>query len=137
MLEKELMEKINDFDKDWVCKILDRYSEDYPHLQKNWEKICKEVVKKETKKIILVNKIPVNKDDKDYEKISLICKELYEKGYIVRRDEEFIGCPVCQMAIPNENLYNKLRDFKNIKDVKLPKYFSIPEYWSEKCVKCQ
>ena len=107
----------------WLVHVTSTYSEDYPHLDKNWRFICEKTgVSKQ--QIVIVDDIV--KDD-DHLLINIFCERMAREGYIVRRKREFIGCQVCGAAIPSESVFN------HMKDNSLP----TPDVWSNKCLSCE
>ena len=106
----------------WLIHSTSKYSEDYPHLDKNWTFIC-ERNGASKRQIVIVDHII--KDD-DHLLINIFCERMTREGYIVRRKEEFIGCDICGAAIPSERVY------RHMKDNSLP----VPDVWCQKCSSC-
>jgi hypothetical protein len=106
----------------WLILSLAEYSKDYPHLQKNWEKIC-EMSGCKTQDIILVSDI---KFDNEHIVTSVIAEFMTRNGFCIRRSEEFISCINCERAIPCKNLWYMLKE----------KGMSVPDKWSEQCSSC-
>lgn len=106
----------------WIVAILNDYSEDYPHLSRNWKTLCQRMDVK-PQKIVLVKDI--NFEEKEDEK-NKVCETLTKKGYVVRRMTEFIPCVSCRDAIPCVEIWHLLKE----------KGFSVPDKWENKCVKC-
>ena len=124
--EFELHEKIEEFLPNWIIGSILDYSEDYPHLKKNWETICKGL-NIEPQKILLVTKIPLDVEEINAKEIALICEILVRKGYVVRRNCELLQCRICRKAILPKTMFQELpRD-------KIP---NLPEIWSDKCQSC-
>jgi hypothetical protein len=107
----------------WIIWVLDAYSPDYPHLQKNWEILSSQNNVK-PQKIILVEDI---KFDPEHEVINKISEYMTRKGYCVRRATEFIACEICEKAIPSMDIWHLLKEKK----------FPIPAEWSRKCRLCR
>ena len=55
LTHEECMAKVNTDLPDWITGVYEEYRNDYPHLQKNWLKVCK-MAKTSPKKI----KMPKN-----------------------------------------------------------------------------
>jgi hypothetical protein len=106
----------------WIVLYLEKYSEDYPQLQSNWEFITsKHNIKK--CQMVIVEKI-VN-DDKHT--LIKLFSEIYSlSGFIIRTKDEIIPCEKCFSAIPNIKTYEKM------KDLGMP----VPERWLRVCQKC-
>jgi hypothetical protein len=107
----------------WLKCVLDKYSDDYPHLSVNWRKIC-DLAKTVPKKIVLVDKIFF---DDDHTILRVFCEIMTFFGYVVRRIDEFGVCNKCNAAIPSINLYNAIKE----------KGIQVPNNWSSKCCTCK
>lgn len=106
----------------WLIHSTPKYSEDYPHLDKNWTFVCdKNCASKQ--QIVIVDCII--KDD-EHLLLNIFCERMTREGYIVRRKEEFVSCGKCGAAIPCERVY------KHMKDNSLP----VPDEWSSTCLYC-
>ena len=101
---------------------IDDYSEDYPHLTKNWEIIC-EKFQIQKQKIIVVEDI-VN--DSEHKLVKFFADYFTSVGCIVRTKCDIIPCIVCNRGIPNEEIYSKMKELE----------MNIPEKWLAKCVNC-
>lgn len=106
----------------WFILSLEKYSSDYPHLQKNWEYLCGEM-KTTPKKIVLVNEIVLGQEPTT---INKICEFMTKNGYVVRRSGEFIACSVCEKAIPCIEIWGILKE----------KGFPVPKTWGNTCSTC-
>jgi len=106
----------------WLLLSLEKYSDDYPHLQTNWEIICQKL-NTVPKKIVLVNEIVFGKTPTTLNKI---CDFLTKNGYVVRRSNEFIACSVCEKAIPCIEIWTLFKE----------KGFQVPRLWQNKCQSC-
>ena len=126
----EQLEFVRNFLPNWITNVIDNYSDDYNYLIQNWKLICNGM-NVSPQKILLVNHLPTNKDDKDFLKINFISDLLTRNGYIIRRNNEFISCRNCLKAIPSESLYNMIRE-------KAPPQISstTPLYYSDTCSNC-
>ena len=111
----------------WLIASADRYSVDYPHLQHNWETICRKT-QTQPQKIVIVDTIFFDKkEDKfTHSLLTTICEVLTRYGYVVRRKEEITGCLECQSAMPTEELWGFM------KQAELP----VPQVWSRVCSRC-
>ena len=109
----------------WILNSCDKYTDDYPHFNSNWKKIC-EVQKITLKKIVLVKGIIFN--DPDYSLLNNICEILTRFGYCVRRISEFTKCEKCNSAIPCIEIWEHLNT--NCKK------FKIPKQWNCNCENC-
>lgn len=112
---------VNQLLPDWLLGIIDDYSDDYRHLRLNWYKIC-EKIGVTPKKIVVVSQIDF--DNKLQKEIGEL---LTRMGYVIRRADEFIGCPICRKAIPVEGLHGLL----------VRHNMPVPPQWSDHCRKCQ
>lgn len=106
----------------WLIYSLDKYSDDYIHLQLNWENIC-EKLNTNPKKIIIVEDIYF---DRDHLLINIFCERMTREGYVVRRKCELQKCTICNSAIPTFLLYENMKYNKII----------VPIKWTRKCSKC-
>lgn len=105
-----LQEKLETLYPGWCTLELDGYSEDYPHLTKNWKVMCGKVGIS-PKKLLLVKNIEFdNKNDQKVDFTLRLCEVLTRKGYCVRRADEFLCCVHCELAIPCEQVWQKMRD---------------------------
>jgi len=105
----EVIELINETFPKWILGCYKKYSKDFPQFQNNWEYICKKngcaILN-----IIIVDKIVFN--NPKYSLIKIFCDLLTVFGHSVRRKEEFIGCKICDDALPSEKLYTQLVERK-------------------------
>ena len=104
----------------WIIDALDKYSEDYPILAKNWEQTAKEA-KVITQKIIIVKNLEADEQ-------LVFCELLTGVGFHVSTQYEIIHCKICQNAIPSLQYYNNLKQINPT---------TIPENWSDKCISCR
>ena len=107
----------------WMIGYPKKYCSDYPHLQKNWKYVLKSSGKSPLNVIIV--------DFLDFENPKYTLTKVFAEllslfGHSVRRKEEFIGCNVCGDAIPNNNIYNQLKE----------RGLTVPGVWSTKCSSC-
>jgi hypothetical protein len=100
--------------------IMVSFSNDYPHLNKNWNTLCSSINTTPKKVIIFDN----------YTEDCILVKTFAEcfttAGFSVRRKNEFIPCKKCGKAIPSEHIYNIFKEKK----------VDVPEHWSVYCVSC-
>jgi len=106
----------------WILIYLDKYSEDYPQLQSNWEKIAEQYSIKKCQ-MVIVQKI-IN-DDK-HTLINTFAEIYTRSGFIVRTKDEIIPCEKCFSAIPN------IETYENMKISGMP----VPERWLRVCENC-
>ena len=108
----------------WIIAFLDRFCDDYPHLQDNWEKLCMMIDEEmKTTQILIVEDITF---DDDHKLQKLFCELFTRTGFCVKRKVEFIPCPICNKAIPTEWYYDIIKTGK----------FEIPDVYSDKCSNC-
>lgn len=107
----------------FVINKLDEYSTDYPHFDKNWRAMCLSL-KTRKASIVLVDDF---EQDDEHILVKTFCEILTQSGFIVRKYTEFFPCSQCNSAIPNEEIYDKLKE-ANIK---------TPDKWSKSCVICK
>lgn len=93
---------------------LSTFSDDYPHLNKNWQSIC-ESLSTTPKEIIIFD----NYSD-DCSLVKSFAECFTRAGFAVRRKCEYIPCEKTGKAVPSEAIYNLLKD----------KGFTVPEKWS-------
>ena len=119
----EQLEKIiGDYYDNWILFFVKKYSQDYPHLEKNWYTLC-DIEKTTPKKIILVSDIIF---DKDHSVLVKLCEILTKYGYVVRRASEFIICPKCESCLPSKDVWHLLKEKK----------FPVPGRWTNHCSNC-
>ena len=108
----------------WILYYLRKYSEDYPHLQSNWEFYCtKEKVR--PAHIMIVEEFL--RDDKH--KLIGVFAELFTIcGFIVRSPKDIYPCDNCDCALPSPERFSQMKNSGTIK-------LNILE-WSPKCSKC-
>ena len=106
----KIMEIIDTQFPNWIKHISTAYHTKYNYLNRNWNEICKNL-KCERQKILLVSHIP-NKDDKDQQKaseMSFICDFLTQRGFVIRRDIEFLKCKNSDNVYPCKELYKIMK----------------------------
>jgi hypothetical protein len=106
----------------WIYQTLDSYSNDYPHLTSNWNKICS-MLNTTPKKIVLVTWIS---RDESYKLVMYFCEVLTKRGYIVRRVDEIITCKSCNRGIPDREVWEKMKEHN----------IECPDKWSYICSSC-
>lgn len=104
----------------WITYGAEKYSEDYSHLQKNWENVCK-LARTTPKKILLVKTVLF-----DGSPLAQLCNMLTYNGFCVRCSEDFIVCDRCMKVIPSMLLWEQMRQ----------KGVPVPSTWSARCCKC-
>ena len=119
---KDIIDLINTTYPSWIIDTFDGYSKDYPHLENNWKIICDKCnVTKQ--KIVVVEEI---KNDKSHTLVNFLADYFTSAGFIVRTKDDVYICEKCDMVIPNEQIYKKMKSLK----------MDVPEVWSTKCVNC-
>jgi len=120
--KEELREFVEKTFPGWLLASTDKYCKDYPHLQQNWEHICG-MNNVQPQKIVVVDQV---KFDENHALLRTICDVMTQRGYVVRRKEEFTGCEVCRHAIPVREVWQLLKD----------KGLPVPTVWSTNCSEC-
>ena len=118
-----ILNMINIIYPDWIVYMLNNYSEDYPHLIKNWDTIVK--TSNLTKGKIIV--VRFMSDKEDHKLIRIFADLFTTSGSVLRTVNDLSPCPKCSLAIPSEYVYNKMKEHK------IP---TLPEKWSIQCTKC-
>jgi len=106
----------------WITMSFSKYSQDYPHLQNNWEFLCGKIGVS-TQKIIIVKDITF---DDNHTLLMQFCEYMTKHGYCVRREGEFFPCSVCGTALPCKEIYDNFKARK----------INIPETFQTKCLNC-
>jgi hypothetical protein len=119
-----ILNMINTIYPDWIVYILNDYSEDYPHLIKNWNTIVSTSNIKKGKIIV----VRFMSDKEDHKLIRIFADLFTTSGSVLRTINDLLPCSQCASAIPSEYVYNKMKEHK---------IRTLPEKWSEKCAKCQ
>ena len=126
---EDIMKLVNNYYPTWIVYILDRFSDDYPHLTYNWEHVAKlNNVKKA--KIIIVDEL--NFGD-NFKMLNTVCEILTKSGFLVRDKKDFIKCPVCDGVLVTNSIYHILYKI-NTNDG--ARKIQIPTSWSDKCTGC-
>ena len=120
---KEIIDLINNTFPEWIVTFLDKYSDDYFHLQENWNIITKKF-NTNMKKIIIVEDII--DDEEDYELIQIFSDIFRKLGFIIRAKCEIVPCIVCKSAIPHKPSYDKMKELG----------LKVPDSWTNKCINC-
>ena len=81
--------------------IMKKYSDDYTHLQENWNKICKQIGINTTQ-IIIFDDFPYDDTEEKHELAKLFSECFTKAGFSVRRKSEYIPCKTCDLAIPTK-----------------------------------
>ena len=103
---KEIIDLINQVFPGWIITFLDKYSDDYPHLESNWNILTKETNIQKAK-ILIVEKID---EGDDYELIQIFVQLFNKIGFIVREKTEIFPCKMCKSAIPHKPSYDKMKE---------------------------
>lgn len=94
--------------------VIDRFSDDYPHLNKNWKNICDSIPTTQ-KQIIILDNYP-----HDCNLINTFAECFVNAGFVVRSKAEYTPCPETGTAVPSESIYRLFKE----------KGFTVPETWS-------
>jgi hypothetical protein len=111
---------VNMFPTFIICSIK-KYSEDYPFLQNNWDKFCKENNVTPTEILIVDNFDFIQENSL----VLLFCEIMSKVGFCVRKKMDIIPCQVCGYALPSRTSWKLLFDSGK---TMLP--------FSNKCKKC-
>ena len=76
------------------------------HLQRKY--MCKKL-DTTRKKIVIVNYLPVSTNTEKDKIVATVTNNMIEDGHTIRRVGEFVGCSVCNKAIPTQRMYNLLK----------------------------
>ncbi len=125
--KKEIQNFIEDTFPGWLIASTTRYCHDYPHLQLNWETICR-LNNVKPQKIVVVDEVHFDRKEHahNHSLLMLICDVMTKLGYVVRRKEEFTGCESCQRAIPTALVWHLMQE----------KGMPVPLIWSTTCSGC-
>jgi len=125
--KEEKQKFIEDTFPGWFIASSDRYCVDYPHLQLNWEAMCK-THNVQPQKIVIVDEVhfDLKEAEHNHSLLMLICDILTKSGYVIRRKEELTGCEKCQHAMPTQALWCFLKE----------KSLPVPRVWSSTCSTC-
>jgi hypothetical protein len=118
----DVKEYIDTIFPNWFIATIDNYSDDYPHLKKNWSDICEKIGIEKTQ-ILIVDQLS---HEPQYSLILFFAEIFTRAGFAVRRKNEFFPCKVCNKALPSEYIWQIMKDNN----------FSVPEKFSPKCVNC-
>lgn len=121
--KEEIKEYIDTILPGWFQGSAKEYSDDYPHLKKNWRTLCS-MNGVTPQKILVVREI---KFDDSHKMVQGVCDFLTKKGYVVRREGELVACEECGKVIPNAYVWKILRQ-KNL---------PCPRLWSPNCTRCE
>lgn len=94
--------------------VLPSFSDDYPHLNKNWKTICDSIPTTPKQVMILDNY------SEDCTLVKTFAECFTTAGFAVRRKCEYIPCEKTGKAVPSEGVYQLLKE----------KGFTVPEKWS-------
>ena len=116
---QEVLDYIQNKHPGWIINMYDGYSDDYRELSQNWRKVC-ETFKTTPQRIILIERLEL---DDHYNFAEL----LSQTGFVVRTKYEFLPCPKCNLIIPTQQIYDKLKECNK----------AVPDVWSPSCSTCQ
>ena len=115
---KEVFDYINNKHPGWIINMYDDYSKDYSELHDNWMKLC-ESFKAQPQKIILIERLELD-DHFNFAEL------LSQTGFVVRTKYEFTPCSKCNLLLPTQQIYDKLKENHKV----------VPEVWSTFCSNC-
>ena len=120
---KDINDLVNITFPTWIVGFIDKYSDDYSHLNTNWELLSKKNININPTQIIIVDNILYD----DNHKLIQIFIDLYTMvGFLVRTKNDVFICKICNKAIPNLEMYKRMKEMN----------INVPEKWSNKCSKC-
>lgn len=106
----------------WWCTTIQEYSNDYPHLDKNWNSVCNTIgVKKSL--IVLVDFLEFTDN---HSLIKVFTESFTRAGFNVRKNSDYVKCKNCNRAIPSEVIWTIFKENK----------FDVPLSWSKTCKNC-
>ena len=120
----DVMKIINRTFPGWILGCSEDYSDDYEHYKNTWKKICNKIGCKMLN-IVIVDYLVFK--NKDYYLIEMFSELLTRFGHSVKTKFDFIQCSKCSKSIPVKENYNLLKN-NNI---------SVPDTWSDVCIKCK
>ena len=109
----QILEIVNRQFPNWITHVSNGYHVKYNMLNKNWNDICNNL-KCERQQIFLVSTIPT-KDDENQQlaaEMAFVCDFLTQRGFVIRRDIEFLKCNNSDRVYPCKKLYNEMRKRK-------------------------
>ena len=115
---KDVFDLIKTKYPNWIVDLVNKYSDDYPHLQNNWQTLVN-YSKTKIQKIVIVESF-------DNEEQLSFAELLTRTGFIVRTKAELIPCSVCRSAIPSKTIYDKMKQHN----------MEFHFIWSNKCRNC-
>jgi hypothetical protein len=120
-----IIQIINSTYPTWIAGTIDCYSDDYPELSDNWKNVCEKASTNMTK-IILVEALFFEEIHTDYKLLKLFAELLTRTGFCIRRKDEFFPCRICNKALPEDFMYNILKQSGK----------KVPLKWSSTCSTC-
>lgn len=106
----------------WIITSTNRFSDDYSHLNRNWETYCSSL-QTSPKHIIIVEDLVY---DKNHRVIQAFTELATKSGFCIRKKEDYGLCSSCCKCIPTRAMYDKFVE-KNI---------PVPERWNGRCSNC-
>lgn len=110
---KDVKDLVDEVFPGWIITFLPGFSDDYPHLNRNWLSLCT-MNKTHPTQVIIVDNYP--NIEGDYTLVGHFSECFSRAGFIVRKMTEYIPCSVCNRALPTEVGYKALQS-NNIKDI--------------------
>jgi hypothetical protein len=117
---KEIKGIVDRLYPDWIVCLLDGFSKDYPHLDKNWKKVSIQMKVSQTKVMIVRN---FEHGNDNMKLINMFCEIFTKSGFSVKKQSDYIPCEDCNYAMPVPELHERFKIAR----------FTVPEVWSSKC----
>jgi hypothetical protein len=102
---KDVKELVDEVFPGWIITFLPGFSDDYPHLNRNWLSLCT-MHKTHPRQIMIVDNYP--NIEGDYTLVGHFCECFSRAGFMVRKMSEYIPCSVCNRALPTKAGYKAL-----------------------------
>ncbi len=119
---KDILDLVKSVFPSWIVCFLKKFSNDYPHMETNWNILIKNHNIRKGQIMIVDYLI----DDDNHKLINIFTEIFTQAGFVVRTKYELFPCETCNSAIPSLAFYNKMKEQK----------LNIPEKWDKKCSNC-
>jgi hypothetical protein len=113
----------NEYLPNWVAGFIDKYSDDYPALTAQWERVCDQEEVGSKKQIMITRFMSTSPA---YRLLQSFAEVFVAAGFSVRRLQDIIPCKVCKAGIPTMGLHSSMK-LANL---------AVPEKWSDTCGGC-
>ena len=107
----------------WWCSTIQEYSNDYPHLDKNWKSVCNSIGVKRAL-IVLVDFLEFTEK---HTLLKMFTESFTRAGFNVRKNSDYVICSNCKCAIPIEIIWNIFKE----------KNYKVPLKWYKTCTYCR